>query len=138
MATHHLSVAMYASAHELRSGLAKNLAALAGGTRLSVLLTATSAALILFAPLLAPVFSPVGWLALAALVVLRVLTALLFRDPPRTLLGHVPGAWAALALLADSQRRVRSGGVSWKGRVITTQRALVVHATSPNGTKRSR
>ena len=103
------SCRMYTSAREVRLGFGKSLYAGVGGSPMRLTLALALVASVLWLPL----FTMPGALAL---LLLRTVLALRFRQPALALLLHPLAVLALFAIAIDSMQRTRKGGVVWRGR----------------------
>jgi hypothetical protein len=123
VATRDLRVRMYEDATQTWEGFGKNLYRLAGGSDRTAAAALAVFLAVAVGPLLLPVIGgPLAWTPLAALFLIRLAAALLFRDRVRTVLLHPVGAVTAAALLVASRRRHREGVVVWKRRTVPAGR----------------
>jgi chlorobactene glucosyltransferase len=121
VAARDLAVRMYGTPEAIREGFSKNLYPLLGGRG-----AWTVSALVLFVltmglPLVLPVLpgARMGDLVpLAMLIVVRLASAALVREPPSSVALHPIAVPLVAGLAIESWRRHRSGAVRWKRRIL--------------------
>jgi len=115
-------VRMYRGWPTLRSGFAKNLYPLAGGSPAPFLGLLVVFALTMFYPWVAAIAGGSDWiLPLAMLVGLRVVVIALFRQGVRSLFLHPVGVVLLVGIALKSWWETRRGGVIWKGREVSKE-----------------
>jgi chlorobactene glucosyltransferase len=117
LAARTLEVRMYRSAREVWDGFGKNLFVLTGGGLLTAPLFFALFALIHLLPWALFPLRPGLWAApLIVLLLCRLLTALVLREPLRAIPFQVVGALLVPAIAARSLLNFRLHRLEWKGR----------------------
>jgi chlorobactene glucosyltransferase len=137
MATRDLAVRMYRGPGEVWEGFSKNVYPLVGGTLLAMAVCLVLHLFIYGFPLIGWVGRvPLAGLAIAGLLIWRVLTLLLYRGNWTELAWFPIGIGLFPILAGDSCWRSRAGKLRWKGRDVRMAPGKISGAVDTDGTRK--